>query len=359
MGQPLRLLVATWDGAGNLPPILALVNRLVHRGHAVHVLAHDVQKDRIEAAGGTFLGFDTTAQIDHGRSQPLGANPLASLLELDRDATNDLLAACDRLGPDALLVDCMLPGTLSAAKRTGRPTVALVHALYGAFIGFAGGAFRGPIDESDLALGFTYSALDDAASARPNLVFVGPARPPAPATHWARRRPERPLVMASLSTGLQGKPGTQLALLQRVCDGLATLDIEALITTGRGIAPEELIAGPSTTLHRFVPHEVVLAQANLLITHAGHGSVTAALAAGVPMLCMPPGGDQPFNAARVAQLGLGVTLDPAAPSDHIGEAVTRLLADEDLRRRSQAFATLVSRHPGLDLAVERVETLRS
>ena len=345
MERPLRLLVATWDGAGNLPPILALVDRLARRGHAVHVLAHDVQRHRIEAAGATFLRFETAAQIDHGRSQPLGADPLASLLELDKDVTNDLLAACDSVAPHAVLVDCMLPGTLSASKRTGRPTVALVHALYGAFLGFAGGIFRGPIDEADLALVFTYAALDDAATAGPNLVFVGPARPATVSTTWTRRRTDRPLVMASLSTGLQGKPGTQLALLQRVCDALAPLDVEAVVTTGRGIEPEALITSSSIILERFVPHEVVLAQADLLITHAGHGSVAAALAAGVPMLCMPPGGDQPFNAARMVHLGLGSELEPSAPSEHIGDMVMRLLADTELRRRSRGFATLVSRLP--------------
>lgn len=357
MGRPLRLIVATWDGAGNLPPILVLVDALLRRGHRVHVLAHEVQRQRIEAAGGAFLSFDTAAQIDHGQS--LGANPLASLLQFDRDASNDLLAACDRLAPDVLLVDCMLPGVLRAAKRTGRPTVALVHALYGAFVGLAGGVFRGPIDEADLALGFTYEALDDAASVPPNLVFVGPARPAATVTSWTRRRPSRPLVMASLSTGLQGKPGTQKALLQRVCDALAPLDIEALVTTGRGIEPEALIAGPFTTLAHFVPHEVVLAQTNLLITHAGHGSVAASVTAGVPMLCIPPGGDQPFNATRVARLKLGETLDPGSSGDLIGETVMRLLTDMELRQRSRDFAAYASKQPGINLAIERVEILVS
>ena len=357
MGRPLRLLIATWDGAGNLPPILALVEALLRRGHTVHVLAHEVQRQAIETAGGAFLSFGTAAQIDHGRS--LGANPLAALLGFGADASHDLLTACDLLEPDALLIDCMLPDVLRAAKRTGRPTVALVHLLAGALVTLADGVFRNPIGEADLALGFTYAALDDAATVPSNLVFVGPARPAAPLTSWTRRRPSRPLVLASLSTGLQGKPGTQRALLQKVCDALASLDMEALVTTGRGIEPEALIAGPSTTVERFVPHEVVLAQTNLLITHAGHGSVAAALTAGVPMLCVPPGGDQPFNTDRVVDLKLGEALDPTSSSGAIGESVKRLLADMDLRQRSRDFAVTVSKEPGIDLAAECVEALAS
>ena len=163
--------------------------------------------------------------------------------------------------------------------------------------------------------------------------------------------------MASLSTGLQGKPGTQHALLQRLCDALAPLDIEALVTTGRGIAPESVVAGPSTVVARFAPHELVLPQADLFITHAGHGSVTASLAAGAPMLCLPPGGDQPFNAARIVHLGLGETLNPTSPSELIGEAVKRMLSDADLRQKSRDFAAGAADHPGIDLAVTRLEEL--
>lgn len=140
---------------------------------------------------------------------------------------------------------------------------------------------------------------------------------------------------------------------------MAPLEIEALVTTGRGIDPGALSAGPSTTLESFVPHDVVLAQTNLLITHAGHGSVAAALAAGVPMLCVPPGGDQPFNAARVADLRLGETLDPTSSVGLISETVKRLLGDMHLRQRSRDFAAAVSNQPGIDLAVERVEILTS
>lgn len=357
MGKPLRLLVATWDGAGNLAPVLALVDALVRRGHTVHVLAHDVQKASIEAAGGAFLRFGIAAQIDHGRSQSLGDNPIDSLMALDADVSGDLLAASERLAPDALLVDCMLPSTLRASKGTGRPTVALVHALYGVFTVYANGTFRGPIDEADLALGFTYAALDDADAVLDNFVFVGPARLPAAAARWTRRRPGVPFVVASLSTGLQGKPGTQQALLQRLCDALAPLDIEALITTGRGIAPESVTAGPSTIVARFASHELVLPQADLFITHAGHGSVTAGLAAGTPMLCLPPGADQPFNAARIARLGLGETLDPASPSALIGQTAMRMLADADLRQRLRDFAASAAHHPGIELAVARLEEL--
>jgi len=84
--KPRRFLFATWDGAGNLSPILALVAGLAKRVHSVNVLAHDVQRPKIENAGGIFFFFGTAAQIDHSRSLPFGDDPFATLAAIDKDA---------------------------------------------------------------------------------------------------------------------------------------------------------------------------------------------------------------------------------------------------------------------------------
>ena len=55
MPRHAKILLVTWDGAGNLPPQRALVRALVARGHAVHALAHDAVRDMLEADGATFL----------------------------------------------------------------------------------------------------------------------------------------------------------------------------------------------------------------------------------------------------------------------------------------------------------------
>lgn len=66
--------------------------------------------------------------------------------------------------------------------------------------------------------------------------------------------------------------------------------------------PENVVA------RRFVSHGVVLPQAQLVITHAGLGTVMAALTHGVPLLCIPLKNDQIENAARVVSAGAGRTL---------------------------------------------------
>ena len=49
-----------------------------------------------------------------------------------------------------------------------------------------------------------------------------------------------------------------------------------------------------------------------MITHAGHGSIVKALAAGVPMVTMPFGRDQLDIAARAAYKGAAVKISPKA-----------------------------------------------
>ena len=60
------------------------------------------------------------------------------------------------------------------------------------------------------------------------------------------------------------------------------------------------------------PHSEVLKDAALMITHAGHGSVVKALAAGVPIVAMPFGRDQLEIAARAAYTGAAVKISPKA-----------------------------------------------
>jgi len=351
----MKYLIATWDGAGNLQPVSSVVAALVRAGHQVHVLAHDSQRQAFEGTPATFVRYETAPQWDVGVG--MGENAIATFLSFDPIAKEDFLAAVARVHPDAALIDCMMPSSLTAAKAAGCKTVALVHALYSFFADFRLGPLNGPIDAADLALGLSYQAFDPGAQLPSNFRFVGPARPELDAPPWPRRLDGKPLVLASLSSGLQSPE--QQPLLQRVCDALAGLDIEALITTGRGIAPESLRPGANTTVERLVAHDAVLPHANLLITHGGHGTVMAGLRYGVPMLCVArqATADQPLNAGKVAELGLGLSLDANASTDDIRRAVERLLDDPSFRDRSRAFAQSVADQPGIERAVELVEAL--
>src|SRR5213079_2779040 len=81
----------------------------------------------------------------------------------------------------------------------------------------------------------------------------------------------------------------------------------------------------------FVPHRAVLPQASLVVTHAGWQTVNAALADGVPLVCIPDGRDQPDNAARVVAAGAGVRVRRSAGPATLRRAIERALADDSLK----------------------------
>jgi UDP:flavonoid glycosyltransferase YjiC (YdhE family) len=74
-------------------------------------------------------------------------------------------------------------------------------------------------------------------------------REPITPVPWPRRFPDRPFVLVSLSSTFQEQDTT----LQRICDALAPLPLEVLITTGRGIAPETLAVSGCVRTLRALP----------------------------------------------------------------------------------------------------------
>ena len=94
------------------------------------------------------------------------------------------------------------------------------------------------------------------------------------------------------------------------------------------------------------PHSEVLKHAALMVTHAGHGSVVKALAAGVPMVMMPFGRDQNEIAARAAYPGAGVKLGMDASAAKIARAVQTVLDDPAYRDAAQRAAKTIASEAG-------------
>ena len=62
-------------------------------------------------------------------------------------------------------------------------------------------------------------------------------------------------------------------------------------------------------VRRFIPQSLLLPHCDLVVSHAGSGSVIGALTHGLPMVLLPMGADQPLNAARAEALGVAQVLD--------------------------------------------------
>ncbi|HEY1414620.1 MAG TPA: nucleotide disphospho-sugar-binding domain-containing protein [Caulobacteraceae bacterium] len=346
----MNILALTFDAAGNAPPMFGLTEALIARGHTVEILGHDNQAARIEAVGAEFLPLQTAPQRDGADAEPL---TLAWVESFDHAAAWDLLSAARRRGPDVLVVDSLLAACLEAAITSHWPSIDLCHTPYEIMATFFDGRFRPGLEGADVTVISSYAAFHSGPPAPANAFFAGPLRPAARPGAWTRRFPDKPLILASLSTGQQN----QRPVLERLCRALAEVDAEVLVTTGAAMSPEGLVRGPRMSLERLVPHETVLPMADLVVSHAGHGTLSLALAAGVPMLCLPGGGDQPANADRVVALEIGERIDLGASPELIAETIRRLLADRGLRARARAFARILAAEPGPGPALDRIEAL--
>ena len=108
---------------------------------------------------------------------------------------------------------------------------------------------------------------------------------------------------------------------------------------------------------RAAPHSEVLREAALAITHCGHGVTIKALAAGVPLVCLPMGRDQLDVAARVVHAGAGLRLEPSAAPEEIAAAARRVLADDSYRRAAERIAAVIAEETATDLAVAEIEAV--
>jgi UDP:flavonoid glycosyltransferase YjiC (YdhE family) len=91
-----------------------------------------------------------------------------------------------------------------------------------------------------------------------------------------------------------------------------------------------------------------------VISHGGLSTITAALTAGVPLVCIPQGRDQPDNAKRVAASGTGRVVAADAPPTDIATAVRELLADPAALREARRFADVIAGLGGGDAAAQKV-----
>jgi MGT family glycosyltransferase len=136
--------------------------------------------------------------------------------------------------------------------------------------------------------------------------FVGPSIQP-PASREPAAADARPLLYISMGTIFNRLPE-----FYRACfEAFGGTGYRVLMTTGK-VDPATLGAVPENfELREFVPQLDVLSQASLFLTHGGMNSVNEALWHEVPLLVFPQHGDQHLVAARVAELGAGLTLSPA------------------------------------------------
>jgi MGT family glycosyltransferase len=409
------LLMTTWDGGGTTPPLMSVAHSLVARGHRLRVLADPVLQPDVEATGAEFASW-TRGPHRRERSygdafvRDWGVDPAESLARM-RDTlalgpaaayAADVREELERRPAKVLLTELLLFGPQIAAEAAGVPYVVLNPTInvvpapgvppFGSGLVPAtseeerrrheelGGRMVAAWDEGLPALNAARAeqgleplehVLDQGRSAARMLVmtsrafdFLGPLPPTVIhvgprlddvswAGTWEAPAGEEPLVLVGLSSDYQAQDD----LLCRIVTALGTLPVRAVLTTGNGVNPASIEAPANVQVVKAAPHSAVLRESALAITHAGHGVTIKALAAGVPLVCLPMGRDQLDVAARVVRANAGVRLEPTATPREIASAVQQVLGEPAYRDAAQRIATAIAEETATDRAVEEIEVV--
>ncbi|MEU4996278.1 macrolide family glycosyltransferase [Streptomyces sp. NPDC021622] len=171
---------------------------------------------------------------------------------------------------------------------------------------------------------------------------------------WQRPAGAEKVLLVSL-----GSAYTQQPEFYRQCvaafGGLAGWHV--VLQIGKHVDPAELGEVPGNVeVRSWVPQLAILEQADAFVTHAGMGSCGEGLFAGVPMIAVPQGAEQPMNADRLVELGVARRIDTAdATADALRAALFDLTSDPDVELRLARLKAEARAEGGAARAADLIE----
>ncbi len=389
--RPLRVLLGAFGDPGHAFPMIALGRALAARGHEVTLQTWTRWRSHVEAEG---LAFAAAPEY---HVFPSGPEPL-DFYEAVVHATLDTLGLVRDLRPAVVVADILTLAPSLAAERLGIPCATLIPHInphtephfpiysIGARLPrtAAGRALwrrlhtrvehgleRGRQELNDtrarldlpplsyvhggtsqqLALVATFPQLEypRAAGWPPHMHVVGPLMWEPPAAEVSLPPGDLPLVLVAPSTSQD----PEHRLLHAALRGLADAPVRVLATWNRRLPSRPLPVPANARVVDWVSYARTIPHCDLVVCHAGHGTLARALSLGCPVVACPTAGDMNENAARVAWAGAGVRLPRRYTSPRpLRLAVAAALATPSIRARARELAEWSSRHdPGQTAAI--------
>jgi MGT family glycosyltransferase len=417
MTTPKSYLFAIIDGGGTVPADTSVIRAMVERGHDVRVLADRVLAPDIAATGAEHVPWDRAPQRPNLEPQSVimkdwdTSTPFQAFGRVRDGAmvgpaalfAADVRSELQRRPADVVVANFFVFGAQIAAQAEGVPFAFLVSNL----LSFRGSGTpplgpglkpaRGPLgwardaalnrvmarlfdkgldqlnevrranglepigsvlenfERADRLLLLTSRAFEYESFTPPaNVRMTGPRLDdPAWAGGWTPPAGDAPLVLVGMSSTYMD----HAEVLQRAASALGTLPVRGVVTTGPSIPVDAIDAPANVTVVARAPHSEILRHAGAVVTHAGHGTVIKALAAGVPVVALPLGRDQLDNAARVAHHGAGLRLKPKAGPDAIARAVQRVIDEASFAQNARRIADAIAVETAEDRAAAELEAL--
>jgi MGT family glycosyltransferase len=372
---PLHYLIFTWDGAGNHTQTIAIVQQLTKQGHRMSIAGYDSQRSRFDKRGFRFILLEQT-HAAVAASISTGVDRLINTAWCCKAQLKDVPTLVEREKPDRIIVDCMMYGALTAVEKSPQMTkisYILVHTIPGG-ISPPGGHLESwamssvnemrvamalePVKElwdtwkwaegkpAGRALVTSVPELDPLAPQLSHSLYrwIGPQVENAPPSGWISpwaQDDRRPFILVSFSTEpiFDG-----VSRIQRTLTALADQTKYRVLVTSTTTSMEKVDVPNNAVIVKEIPHsEILPLGVDVVVTHAGHGTISIALQYGLLLVCLPFGADQPTLAQRVEQLGAGVALDgEQATPEQIRDAVQRCIMDPSFKIQAKKMSSIIA-----------------
>jgi UDP:flavonoid glycosyltransferase YjiC (YdhE family) len=392
---PRRILLGAFGDPGHAFPMIALGRALRARGHEVTLQTWRRWQEHVEAEGLTF------APAPEYHVFPSGTEPL-DFYEAVVYATRDTLPLLESLAPDVVVADILTLAPALAAELQHIPCATLIPHVYpqgepgmpiyslgarlprtalgrtfwraaahrllenGLQLGRTqlnrtreqvslqpvthvhGGTSR------ELALVATFPQLEYPRAWPDGVHIVGPLMWEPPAADVELPPGDAPLVLVAPSTA-QDPEHRMLAAALR---GLADAPVRVLATWNRRLPPRSLPVPNNARLVEWVSYSRTMPLCDVVVCHAGHGTLVRALSSGCAVVACPAVGDMNENAARLGWAGAGVRVPQRFISPRpIRLAVERALDEPSIRARAHELAEWAGAHDAGAAAATLVEQL--
>lgn len=387
-----RVLLGAFGDPGHVFPCMALGRALRGRGHDVAL--HTAEKWRAHAEAEGFA-FHAAPEYTPEMTNGVPLKPYAAVAA----ATGQASEVVAQVAPDIVVADILTLAPALAAELAGLPVATLIPHVYpdpldgwppyslGARLprtaagrllwrvtrpSLDAGLARGMREcnetreavglpprmwvhngqSPELVLVATMPQLEYPRTWPAHVHVVGPLLWEPPADDVELPPGDAPLVLVAPSTSQD----PHHRLLRAAVEGLGDLPVRVLATWNRRPLKQCLDVPANTRLVEWVSYARTMPHCDVVVCHAGHGTVVRALASGCRLVAVPAGGDMNENAARIDWAGVGVRLPRRATTPRaVRLAVGRALARPSIAARVDEARRWVGAHDGAQRAADVLE----
>jgi MGT family glycosyltransferase len=396
LSDPRRILLGAFGDPGHAFPVIALGAELARRGHDVTMQTWRKWERQVEAEGMAFAPAPEY-HVFPTKDRPL--KPYEAVVLAARQA----LPLVEELAPQCVIADILTLAPAMAGEIAGVPVgtvvphvdprpapgrppysmgarlprTALGRAMWGQTDRIiAKGLEQGRQELNETrrrlglkALAYPHNGLSHQlclvatlphleyprAVPEPNTHTVGPLLweiPGEPAVAPPDAPAGAPVVLVAPSTSQD----PDHRMLRAALEGLADAPVRVIGTWNRREPDPPLDVPDNAVVVDWLSYASTMPACDLVVCHAGHGTVVRALASGCAVVCCPAAGDMNENAARVDWASLGTRLPRRFVTPRgVRYAVERALGSETIRTRVREVASWCEQHDGAARAADLVE----